>query len=326
MKQVKLGQTDISLSAIVMGTWQAGKKMWTGINDAETTKAMRTAFEAGITSFDTAPAYGDGHSERIVGKALKDVRDRVVLATKVFPHHLAADKLEAACHQSLRDLDADVIDLYQIHWPAGSFGSPKTPIGESMDALNRLKADGKIRAIGVSNFSRAQMEEAARYGEIESLQPPYSLFWRAAENDGIAFCRETGRTVLAYSPMAQGILTGKFGPDPQFEKGDHRSANRLFSPEVYPKVQAALDRLRPIAERHDLTLGQLALAWVIAQPNSVAIAGARNPEQAAQNAAAGSVALPTETVEEMDAIGREVAEALDDNPVMWQWGKKKKKR
>jgi aryl-alcohol dehydrogenase-like predicted oxidoreductase len=325
MKQVKLGQTDISISAIVMGTWQAGKKMWTGIDDAETTAAMRAAFEAGITTFDTAPAYGDGHSERIVGKALKDVRDRVILATKVFPHHLAADKLAAACHQSLRDLDTDVIDLYQIHWPAGSFGSPKVPIEESMEALNRLKADGKIRAIGVSNFSRAQMEEAAQYGEIESLQPPYSLFWRAAETDGIAFCRETGRTVLAYSPMAQGILTGKFGPNPTFEKGDHRSANRLFSPEMYPKVLTALDRLRPIAERHELTLGQLALAWVAGQPNSVAIAGARNPEQAAQNAAAGSAELPPETLAEMDAIGRDVTGALDDNPVMWQWGKKKKK-
>lgn len=324
MKNVQLGNTDISLGAVAMGTWQAGKKMWTGIDDAETVRAMRAAFDAGITTFDTAPAYGDGHSERIVGEALKDVRDRVVLATKVFPHHLAADKLIAACHQSLKDLGADVIDLYQIHWPSGSFGSPKVPIEESMEALNRLKDEGKIRAIGVSNFSAEQIAEASRYGEIQSLQPPYSLFWRQAETDGIAHCRERGMTVLAYSPMAQGILTGKFGPDHKFEKGDHRSANRLFAPEMAERVRAALDRLRPIAAERDITLGQLALAWVIAQPKAVAIAGARNAEQAVQNAAAGAVELSPETLEEMDAIGRTVTEALDDDPVMWQWGKKKK--
>lgn len=326
MKQVKLGQTDIFLSAIVMGTWQAGKQMWTGIDDAETSRAMRAAFEAGITTFDTAPAYGDGHSERIVGKALADVRDRVVLATKVFPHNLAADKLEAACHQSLRNLGTDWIDLYQIHWPAGSFGSPKVPIGESMAALNRLQSQGKIRAIGVSNFSADQIAEASRHGEVQSLQPPYSLFWRAAETDGIAHARKNGMTVLAYSPMAQGILTGKFGSDPQLEKGDHRAANRLFSPEIYPTVQAALDQLRPIAERREMTLGQLALSWVIARPETVAIAGARNPEQAQQNALVGSVELPPDTLAEMDAVSRPVIEALDDNPVMWQWGKKKKKK
>lgn len=321
MKQVKLGATDISLGAIVMGTWQAGKKMWTGIDDAETLRAMRAAYDAGITTFDTATVYGDGHSERILGKALKDVRDRVVIATKVFPHNLAKDKLAAACHQSLRDLDTDVIDLYQIHWPAGSFGSPEVPIGESMEALERLKDEGKIRAIGVSNFSAKQIAEAARYGEIQSLQPPYSLFWRQAETDGIAHCREHGMTVLAYSPMAQGILTGKFGPDHRFEKGDHRSANRLFAPENFERVQAALDRLRPIAAKRNIALGQLALAWVIAQPNTVAIAGARNADQAVQNAAAGDIDLTAEELREMDAIGRTVTDALDDDPVMWQWGK-----
>jgi len=220
-----------------MGTWQAGKTMWTGIDDDETTKAMRAAFDAGITTFDTATVYGNGHSERIVGRALREVRDRVVIATKVFAHSLAHDKVVKACHASLKDLGTDYIDLYQIHWPAGSFGSKKVPIGETMEALNKLKEQAKIRAIGVSNFSREQIEEASRYGQIDSHQPPYSLFWRHEEKDAIPCCVRNKISILAYSPMAQGILTGKFGPDHTFEDGDHRAKNRLFHPEHYPRVQ-----------------------------------------------------------------------------------------
>jgi myo-inositol catabolism protein IolS len=176
MQFITLGKSDIQISRIIMGTWQAGKTMWTGIDDAETTKAMRVAFDAGITTFDTATVYGNGHSERIVGKALREVRDRVVIATKVFAHSLAHDKVIKACHTSLKDLGTDYIDLYQIHWPAGSFGSKKIPIEETMGALNKLKEQKKIRAIGVSNFSREQIEEASRYGQIDSHQPPYSYF------------------------------------------------------------------------------------------------------------------------------------------------------
>jgi aryl-alcohol dehydrogenase-like predicted oxidoreductase len=302
-----------------MGTWQAGKTMWAGIEDQETEKAIRAAFDAGITTFDTATVYGDGHSERILGKALSDVRDKVVIATKVFAHSLHYDGVIAACNQSLTDLGTDYIDLYQIHWPAGSFGSRKVPIEETMGALNHLKDQGKIRAIGVSNFSGRQIAEAAEFGRIDSLQPPYSLFWRQAEADGIPYCRENGITVLAYSPMAQGFLTGKFGPDHRFDKGDHRAKSRLFSPELYPKVLEAVEALRPIAERHDATLAQLALAWVISHPNSCAIAGARNEGQVRANAEAAGVRLSEEDLAEMDRIGKTVTDRLDDNPVMWKF-------
>lgn len=319
MQFITLVKSDIEISRIIMGTWQAGKTMWTGIDDNETIKAVKAAFDAGVTTFDTATVYGNGHSEQIVGKALRGVREQAVIATKVFAHSLAYDKVLDACHKSLKDLGTDYIDLYQIHWPAGSFGSKKVPVEETMTALNNLKEQGKIRAIGVSNFSRKQVEDAAQYGQIDSLQPPYSLFWRQAEKDAIPYCVQNGITILAYSPLAQGILTGKFGPDHQFEKGDHRAKNRLFQPEHYSRVQKALKQLRPIADRKGITLAQLALAWVISHPGFCAIAGARNSDQSIQNAQAGDIVLSKEDMAEMDIIGRTVSDPLDDNPVLWKW-------
>ncbi len=314
-----LGTSKIKISPIIMGTWQTGKDMWVGIDDTESIKAIRAAYGAGITTFDTAEAYGNGHSERIVGKALHDVRDRVVIATKVFSNHLKYNQVIDACHGSLKNLNTDYIDLYQIHWPPGSFGAKKVPLEETMRALIDLKTKGKIRAIGVSNFSRLQMEEAGAYGRIDSFQPPYSLFWRKIEADALPYCRENDITVLAYSSMAQGLLTGKFGPDHKFAKGDHRVNNKLFQPEIYRRVHEALDKLRPIAAANHITLGQLALAWLISQPKVTAIAGARSPEQAVQNAAAGNVRLSAKDLAAVDEIGKIVTDPLDDDPVMWKW-------
>ncbi|MFH1983118.1 MAG: aldo/keto reductase [Pseudomonadota bacterium] len=319
MDTIPLGKTDIQITPIIMGTWQAGKTMWTGIDDNDTIRALRAAVDAGITTIDTATVYGNGHSERIIASALGEVRSKVVYATKVFANRLAYDQVIASCEQSLKDLGTDWIDLYQIHWPAGAFGSKMVPVEETMRALNDLKQQGKIRAIGVSNFSGDQIAEAMKYGRIDSLQPPYSLFWRHVEKDAVAFCRENDITILAYSSMAQGILTGKFGPDHTFDKGDHRAGSRLFQPEMWSWVQAALTRLRPIAERNGVSLGQLALAWVVAHENTCAIAGARSADQVRQNAAAGDVVLSVEDLSEMDAIGRSVTDHLDDNPVMWDF-------
>jgi myo-inositol catabolism protein IolS len=317
MQQRPIGRSGIDASAIIMGTWQAGKAMWTDIDDNQTQRAMRAALDAGITTFDTAEAYGNGHSERIIAKALSDVRDKVVLATKVFSNHLKYDQIIAACNRSLKNLNTDYIDLYQVHWPPGSFGHPVVPMEEIMRALLHLKEQGKIRAIGVSNFNRRQMEEIAQFGRIDSLQPPYSLFWRHVEKEAAPYCRANDITVLAYSPLAQGVLTGKFGPDHQFARGDHRSRNRLFEKGHFARVQEALAQLRPIAEKHALSLGQLALAWVIAQPGTCAIAGARNSAQAVDNAAAGDIVLDEEDLTAMDRIGRSVTDHLDDNPVLW---------
>ena len=319
MELRSLGTSEVQMSPIIMGTWQAGKEMWVGIDDSETIKALRAAFDAGITSIDTAEYYGHGHSERVIGEALAKVRDQVVYATKVFANHLKYDQVMEACRRSLENLGTDYIDLYQIHWPAGSWGTEYVPIEETMGALNDLKEQGKIRAIGVSNFSRAQLEEAAGYGRIDSLQPPYSLFWRQVEKDARPYCIKNNITILAYSAMAQGLLTGKFGLNHKFARGDHRSKNKLFKPENFERIQQALDRLRPIAERNGIGLGQLALGWLIAQPNTCAIAGARNAEQVRQNASAGEILLSAVDLEEIDHIGRSVTDHLDDNPVMWEF-------
>ena len=188
-----------------------------------------------------------------------------------------------------------------------------------MSALNELKQQGKIRAIGVSNFSRTQLEEASQYGRIDSLQPPYSLFWRYVEKDAMSYCIENNISILAYSPLAQGLLTGKFERGHKFAPEDNRSKNKLFQGENYERAQQALDKLRPIADRHQVSLANLALAWLIAQPQTNAIVKARNAEQAAANALAADLQLSPDELKEIDDISRIVTDRLDDNPVMWNW-------
>ena len=316
----QLGRSKIEISAIIFGGWQAGKSAWVGIEDDETIAAHQAAFEHGITTFDTAEAYGEGHSERILGQALGDKRDQIVIATKVFAHHLKRDQVIEACERSLQNLGTDRIDLYQIHWPSGSFGSDVVPIEETMGALGDLKQQGKIRAIGVSNFNRAQITEASKHGRIDSLQPPYSLFWRQVEDDAMPYCIDNKISILAYSPLAQGLLTGKFKRGHKFLEGDNRGANKLFQGETYERAQNALDKLRPLADKYGVTLGQLSLAWLIAQPQTEAIVGARNSDQAIQNAGAGDIEIDEDDLETIDEIGHMVTDRLDNNPVMWQWG------
>jgi myo-inositol catabolism protein IolS len=320
MQKRLLGRSKIEISSIIFGGWQAGKSGWTGVNDDETIAAHRAALDSGITTFDTAEAYGEGYSERILAQALDDKRDQIVIATKVWAGNLKHDKVIEACERSLKNLNTDRIDLYQIHWPAGSFGSEVVPIEETMGALNELKQSGKIRAIGVSNFSRSQIEEAAQYGRIDSLQPPYSLFWRQVEADAAPYCIDNKISIIAYSPMAQGLLTGKFKRGHKFEEGDNRGANKLFQGETFERAQNALDKLRPLADKYGVTLGQLSLAWLIAQPMTSAIVGARNAEQATQNAVGGDIEIDEDDLEAIDSIGRSVTDRLDNNPVMWNWG------
>ena len=320
MQYRSLGKTKIEITPIIFGGWQAGKSGWTNIDDAQTIAAHQAAFDSGITTFDTAEAYGEGYSERILAQALGSKRDQIVIATKVFADHLKPVQIVEACERSLKNLGTDRIDLYQIHWPAGSFGSEAVPIAESMGALNQLKESGKIRAIGVSNFSRAQLAEAAQYGRIDSLQPPYSLFWRQVEAETVPYCVENKISIIAYSPMAQGLLTGKFDRAHKFDEGDNRANNKLFQGETYERAQNALDMLRPLADKYGVTLGQLSLAWLIAQPQTSAIVGARNAEQATQNAVGGDIEIDEDDLEAIDEIGRTVTDRLDTNPVMWNWG------
>lgn len=322
MKNRNLGTTEIQISPIIMGTWQAGKRMWVGIEDAETIKAIRSGFEAGITTIDTAEVYGTGHSEQIVAQALGDVRDKAIYATKVFPNHLKYDQVIEACDRSLANLKTDYIDLYYIHWASGTWNSDLVPIAETMEALNSLKQAGKIRAIGVSNFSLAQLEEASNYGRIDALQPPYSLFWRQIEPDITDYCLKHKISILAYSPLAQGLLTGKFKRGHEFAEGDHRVANKLFKGENYERAQLALEKLQPIADRYQTTLGNLALAWLIFssdRPQVNAIVGARNAEQSNENALAADINLSQSDWDEIEAIGASVTDFLDESAIMWDF-------
>ena len=320
MQHRQLGRTKIDISAIIFGGWQAGKSGWTDINDDDTIAAHRAAFDSGITTFDTAEAYGNGYSERILAQALGDKRDQIVIATKVGPGNARREKVFEACERSLKNLGTDRIDLYQLHWPTGTFGSEIVPIEETIGALTELKEQGKIRAIGVSNFSRAQLQEASQFGRVDSLQPPYSLFWRQVEEDAGPFCADNKISIIAYSPLAQGLLTGKFGRGHKFAEGDNRGSNKLFQGETFERAQNALDKLRPLADKYGVTVGQLSLAWLISQPMTSAIVGARNAEQAAQNAAAGDVEIDEDDLDAIDAIGHTVTDRLDKNPIMWNWG------
>lgn len=313
-----LGNTNIQITPIIMGCWQAGKEYWQGIDDADSLAALQAAYDEGITTFDTAPVYGDGHSERLVGKALKSVRDKAVIMTKVFSDKLRYQQVLNSCEQSLKNLQTDYIDLYQIHWPSGSWGSEIVPIEETMRALVELQTAGKIRAIGVSNFSSTQIAEAEKYGEIVSVQPPYSLFWRQAADELTSYCVKHNVSILAYSPLAQGLLTGKFTRTHHFPAREFRSQHKLCMPENYERVQCALDELRPIAERNNMTLTQLALTWLIMQPQTSAIVGARNSAQVEHNATVMKLTLSTSDLLAIEKIGRSVTEHLDADPMMWK--------
>jgi len=319
MKRRTLGFSGLEVTPIVMGAWQAGAQYWVGIEDKESIRALQVALDAGIDAFDTAEEYGDGHSERIVGAAFESKRDRVVLLTKVFCNHLRHDQVIEACHRSLENLRTDYIDVYQIHWPSGCWGSDVVPIEETMRALVHLQEQGKIRAIGVSNFSRAEIAEATDYGRIDTLQPPYSLFWRHIESELQPYCVDHDIAILAYSPLAQGLLTGRFALDHHFEPSDPRTDLKLFQPEHRERVSRALVALAQIARDKGCTMAQLALAWTIAQPNTCAIVGARSADQVVDNAVAMELKLSPEEIATIDEIGREVARPFRDDPVLWTW-------
>ncbi len=317
--QVNLGQTDIKITPLIIGTWQAGKRGWVGIEDQEIITSIQTALEQGITTIDTAEIYGDGYSEELVGKAIKNYQDKAVIATKVFANHLAYDLVIKACENSLKRLQINVIDLYQIHWPSGSWNSAVIPIEETMKALVKLQEQGKIRAIGVSNFNLAQLQEAQQYGVISSIQPPYSLFWRGIERDLLPYCVAQKIPILAYSPLAQGLLTGKFTPEHQFSPEDVRSKNILFQGELYQQAQLALAQMRPIAEAYHVSLGNLALAWLLEQPQTHAIIGVRNREQVLGNLPAATLQLSANTLAELDRISRSVNDLIPPGALLWNF-------
>ena len=290
--------------------------MWGGTDEAEAVRAIQASLDEGVTLIDTAPAYGLGLSEEIAGKAIAGRRDRVVLATKCglvwhtdrgrfffeqagrkVHRYLGAESIRYEVEQSLRRLGTDHIDLYQTHWQ-----DPTTPIEETMGALLDLQREGKIRAIGVSNATVEEIRRYQRLGPVDSDQERYSLLDRGLEAELLPYCQEQGIAVLAYSPLAHGLLSGKIGPERQFQGDDLRRKDPRYSPENRARVAAMLESARTAAERRGATLAQIVLAWTIARPGVThALAGARNPAQAVENARAADIAL---SEEEFSAIDR----------------------
>ncbi len=314
MIRKRMGKTGEDVSGLILGGWLFGGTNWGEVDDAESIRTIHAAIDAGIDMIDTAEGYAGGHSEEVIGKALTGRSGQMRIATKVSPSNLAREDLFAALERSLGRLQVDCIDLYQVHWPNDS-----VPISETMEALAECVQQGKIRAIGVSNFSAAQMAEALEIARIDSLQPPYSLFWRHVEAAELPFCESNGIAVIPYSPMAQGLLTGKFNIDSKFDEGDIRLQNMLFKGETYRVACAGVDEMRTMAEGLGCPVAHLALAWLIAQPSVTApIVGARNAEQVLGVVGATDVRLSEEQLGTLTSIGDRVMATLDDSPVMWR--------
>jgi len=299
MEYRRLGSSDLEISTVGLGCWAMGGWWWGGTDVNDSIAAVQKAIDVGINFIDTAPVYGWGLSEEIVGRALEGRRDKAVVATKcglIWDREEGEYYFEDAGHKvyrclrkeniireaeaSLRRLRTDWIDLYQCHWP-----DKTTALEETMEALVALRDQGKIRAIGVSNFTVPMHEECLRHGPLHSSQPRYNMLDRKIEKDVLPFCREHNIGVVVYSPLEQGILTGKVTPDRKFAPDDYRTHQPWFQRKNLERALGFLERIRPIAEGHGKSLAQLAIAWVVAQPGvTAAIVGARRPEQVEHNA------------------------------------------
>lgn len=322
MQYRNLGKTGLKLPVITFGAWAVGGWKWGGTDRKAAVGAIRAAYDAGVTAIDTAPIYGMGLSEEIVGEAIRDLpRDKVQVLTKFGwrwdlkkgklgmrtvdndGHPLDAYKYAGKesviheCEQSLRRLGTDYIDLYQHHAP-----DVTTPISETMEALELLVQQGKVRYAGVSNYNLEQFQEACKSPVMASNQRHYSMLRREIEADIVPYAQEHGLGILAYSPLGRGLLTGKIRPGHVFAEGDHRAGLSFFKPENIERVDAMLETLRPMAEAKGCTLGQLVLRWTMDRPGiTTLLVGARNAEQALQNARAVDVRLDDGEKKQIDA-------------------------
>ncbi|MCX2495784.1 aldo/keto reductase [Pedobacter sp. PF22-3] len=318
MEYRKIGNSNLELSVITFGAWAAGGWMWGSTDRNDAINAIKASYELGVTSIDTAPIYGQGDSEEIVGDAIKGIsRDKLQLVTKFgmrwdlakgdfgfksknndgkeidIYKYAGKESVIYECEQSLKRLGTDYIDLYQIHWP-----DLTTPISETFEAVSRLIEQGKVRYAGVCNYDVTQLKEVDQTLQIISNQIPFSMVNRGVEAETVPYCIENNKSVLAYSPMERGLLTGKMTADYQFEEGDHRQGNKFFSPESIEKTNAFLAKIKPLADEKNATLSQLVLRWTVERPGiTIALVGARNEKQAVQNAGAINVKLNAEEIQ-----------------------------
>lgn len=293
-----LGKNGPKISQMGIGVWQASD-LWKG-DDEQIVRAITRSHELGVNLVDTAEAYGNGHSEQVVGRALRNIgREEFVVATKVHGANLRSDELQRAAAASMKRLGVNEIDLYQIHWP-----DPweQIPLKETMKALEKLYTDGKIRAIGVSNFAVRDLEEARSFlsrTDIVSNQVRYNFLQREIEEEVLPYCRKNNITILAYSPLAQGALTGKYNPG-HAPKGDVRDGNMIFAPKNLRQIEKVNAILASIARRHKCSVSQVALSWLLANQIVVPIPGAKNEAQAEENVGSTKHQLTNAELVELD--------------------------
>ncbi|MEW9613140.1 aldo/keto reductase [Shinella sp. S4-D37] len=310
-----VGRSGVRASAVGLGTWAIGGWMWGGTDEAQSIAAIQASLDAGVSLIDTAPAYGLGRAEEIVGKAIAGRRDKAVIATKCglvwhtrkgnhffdqdgrpVHRYLGRDAIVHEVEESLRRLGTDHIDLYITHWQDAT-----TPIEETVAALEDLKKAGKIRAIGASNVDRSELEQYIETGSLDAIQERFSMIDRKIEADLLPLTVPNGVATLSYSSLALGLLSGTIGPDRVFSGDDQRRDNPRFSVANRQKAKDFSDAIRPLAEYHGASIAQVVIAWTLAQEGvTFALCGARNPAQALDNARAGTLRLGAEDLAAID--------------------------
>lgn len=312
MRYTRLGKTDIEVSVIGLGTWAIGGWMWGGTDESESIKAINSALDMGINLIDTAPAYGKGLSEKIIGRAIKGKRDKVVIATKCgivwhvdkgefFFNYESGEKvykflgpksIRYEIERSLSRLGTGYIDLYQTHWQDKS-----TPVEDTMETLMDLKKEGKIRAIGASNATLEELKRYSRAGQLDTDQEKYNLIDKEVEQEIFPWCRKNRITMLAYSSLARGLLTGRITQDREFRGDDQRKNDPGFSMENRIKINSVLEAVfKPIAGKYSLSVAQLSIAALISQSGVVSLCGIRNRRQAEENAKAGDYIIEEDDI------------------------------
>lgn len=311
----QLGRSGLEVSRVALGLWQAGDTVAWGsdFDQDDAVAAIQAAPDHGVTLLDTAPAYGNGASEELLGRAVAGRRDRYLIATKVSTNLITREQVRESVHASLGRLGIETIDLIQIHWP----NTVGAPFAETIAALDELRVEGKVRALGVSNFTPAHLAECLQTARIDSLQPPYNLLWRHVEGEILPFCRAHEIGTICYSPLAQGLLTGKY--DRSNRPADRtRPRNLLWHGERFDIALGVVRRLREIAAAHDATCAQAALAWLLHQPGVTSvIAGAKRPEQVADNARAADLALTDDELAALAAASEPLRAKTADEFKMW---------
>lgn len=324
MQMKTLAHTDLEISVLGFGCWAiVGGFNWGPQDETDSLAALRAAFESGINFFDTAEGYGGGRSEKLLAKGLSDVRDEIVIATKVSPSNYAPAELVAACERSLKNLNTDYIDLYQLHWP-----NHDVPVAETMGTLEELKNEGKIRAYGVSNFGPRDLAEGLATGHpICSDQLAYNLLFRAIEFEILPLCVRSEASVLCYSPLMQGLLTGKFDsgndvPDDRARTRHYpssRSQARHGEKGALLETFTAVTQIREIAAQVGQPMADLSLGWLMAQEGVTSvIVGARNAEQIQRNVRAAELSLSPETLGRLSAATETLKRKLGANADMWE--------